>query len=66
MKGPNEKPDVKLVDEDGNAFVILGKTKKVLRKAGADNEYINQYMGEAMSESYDHLLATTMKYVNIV
>lgn len=59
------KPTVKLIGEDGNAFVILGKVKSAMRRAGIDNNTINQYMEEAMSGDYNHLLQTTMKYVNV-
>lgn len=58
-----EKPTVKLVD--GNAFAILGKVAKALKNAGYDKEYIDQYTYEATSGDYDHLLRTTMKYVEI-
>ena len=34
MKGPDEKPEVQLVGEDGNAFGILGKVSKALKRAG--------------------------------
>lgn len=37
MKGPFEKPTVKLIGEDGNAFSIMGHVKKALKRAGADN-----------------------------
>ena len=65
MKEPNEKPTVKLVGEDGNAFVIMGRTARALRQAGADKEYIEQYHNEAMSGDYDNLLRVTMQYVNV-
>jgi len=65
MKGPLTKPTVKLVGEDGNAFSIMGRVKKALRRAGADKEYIDKYLKEATSEDYDHLLVVSMKYVDI-
>lgn len=66
MSGPDVKPIVKLIGEDGNAFMILGATSKALRKAGADSEYIDQYRKEAMDGDYNHLLAVTMDYVDVV
>ena len=66
MKAPEQTPEVKLVGEDGNAFAIMGKTVKALKRAGADKEYTDEYMSEAMSGDYDHLLGVTMKYVDIV
>ncbi len=65
MIAPDEKPFVKLIGEDGNAFGILGKVRDALRKAGADSEYINSYMTTAMSGDYDNLLATTAKFVDV-
>jgi hypothetical protein len=65
MKGPSTKPTVKLVGEDGNAFSIMGRVKKALRRAGADKEYIDKYLSEATSGDYDNLLVVSMEYVNV-
>ena len=65
MRGPLTKPTVRLIGEDGNAFAIMGRVKKALRRAGADKEYIDKYLKEATSEDYDHLLVVSMKYVDI-
>jgi len=66
MKAPETKPEVKLIGEDGNAFAIIGRVQRALKQAGADKEYIDQYLNEATSGDYDHLLQTTMKYVEVV
>ena len=63
MKGPKEKPVLKLVGEDGNAFAILGRVRKALKEAGSDSEYIEKFTEEAESGDYDNLLRTVMKYV---
>ena len=60
-----DKPTVNLVGEDGNAFFILGKVKKALRKFGCSNEYIDNYITDATSSDYNHLIQTTMEYVNV-
>jgi hypothetical protein len=65
MTGPRTKPTVKLIGLDGNAFSILGRVKQALRRAGADKEYIDQYLSEATSGDYDHLLAVSMGYVEV-
>lgn len=65
MKEPSSKSTVKLIGQDGNAFLILGKVKQALKIAGADKEYIDQYMSEATSGDYNHLLAVSMEYVNV-
>jgi hypothetical protein len=60
-----EKPTVKLVGEDGNAFVIMGRISAALHKAGYKKEYIEKYQEESMSGDYDNLLVVATKYVNI-
>jgi hypothetical protein len=60
-----KKVKVKLIGKDGNAFSIMGEVTKAMKKAGMDKEIINKYMEEAMSGDYNHLLATTAKYVDI-
>ena len=65
MKRPLTKPTVKLIGEDGNAFSIMGRVKKALKQAGADQEYIDKYLGEATSGDYDYLLSVSMKYVDV-
>ena len=56
---------VKLVGEDGNAFAILGKVQKALRKGGVAKVEIDKYLEEATSGDYDHLLTTTMEWVEV-
>jgi hypothetical protein len=59
-------PDVQvqLAGEDGNAFAILGRTAQALRRAGVPQEEIDDYFAEATSGDYDHLLQTTMGWVD--
>jgi len=59
------KLKVKLLGEDGNAFAIMGKVSRVLRKAGFGDETVGRYKKEAMSGNYDNLLRVTMKYVDV-
>ena len=61
VKYPNIR--VKLVGEDGNAFAIMGRVDRALRKARVSMTERNAYRNEAMSGDYNHLLATTMKWV---
>jgi len=58
-------PDVEvaLVGEDGNAFAILGRASKALRRAGVSQAEREAFMSEAMSGDYDNLLATVMRWV---
>jgi hypothetical protein len=55
---------VQLSGEDGNAFAILGRTSAALRTAGVAQEEIDAYFAEATSGDYDHLLHTTMAWVD--
>ena len=64
MDAATTKPTVKLVGTDGNAFAILGKCQGVARKAGWSKEQIDQFMDEATSGDYDHLLMTACKNFN--
>jgi hypothetical protein len=59
---PDEKPIVPLVGQDGNAFAILGRAKKAMEHFGWSKELIDQYLTEAKSGDYDHLLRVTMEY----
>ena len=65
MRKPEKRPTVKLVGEDGNAYYIMGRVKRALRSAGADQEYINRYLQVSMVGDYDHLLQTALKYVEV-
>lgn len=57
-------PDVtvELSGEDGNAMFIIGRTRKALRRGGYEH-LVEEYTTEAMSGDYDHVLQTTMAYV---
>jgi hypothetical protein len=53
---------VKLVGEDGNAFAIIGRVSKALRRAGLV-DIADEFMAEATSGDYVHLLETVLDYV---
>lgn len=57
--------EVQLVGSDGNAFAILGKVRKALRRAGVSNEKIEQFTEEATSGDYDYLLGVCVKWVDV-
>jgi len=57
---------VRLVGEDGNAFFILGRVTKAMRRAGYTAEEMDRYQREATSGDYDHLLQVTMAWVDDV
>jgi hypothetical protein len=62
---PKTNVTVELVGQDGNAFMILGKVTRAMKKAGVPQETIDAYKAEATSGDYDHLLQTTMDYVEV-
>lgn len=59
-------PDVHvdLVGEDGNAFAIIGRVTKAMKRAG-HTEAAAEFSKEAMSGDYNHLLRTVMAYVTV-
>ena len=58
--------EVQLTGEDGNAFLILGRVMKALKRGGATPEEVREYLDEAKSGDYNHLLATTMEWVEVL
>lgn len=65
MTEPKYKIEVELIGEDGNAFSLIGKVKRELRRAGASAEECNQFMEEAMSGDYNNVLQTCMRWVHV-
>ena len=55
--------EVQLVGEDGNAFFIIARVKKALRRGGVPKEEIDAYTKDSMSGDYDHVLQTAMHWV---
>lgn len=62
VKYPNV--NVRLVGEDGNAFSIIGRTRRALRLANVPNAEVEKFTKEATSGDYNHLLQTVMDWVN--
>lgn len=56
---------VTLVGEDGNAFTVIGLVTRAMKKAGLTTEQVAEFRNEAMAGSYDHLLQTCFKYVEV-
>lgn len=55
--------NIRLIGEDGNAFSIIGRTRRALRLANVPEAEVNEFTNEATSGNYDHLLQTVMKWV---
>ncbi|MCK5019237.1 MAG: hypothetical protein KAS32_19415 [Candidatus Peribacteraceae bacterium] len=56
------KPKVQLAGLDGNAYSIMGRVVKALRRNGHTKEEISQYKEESMNGDYDHLLRVALKW----
>ena len=62
---PPEKPRVKLIGEDGNAFAIIGRVRGALRKAGQQDR-ASEFAKRALeSHSYDAVLQLAMEYCEV-
>lgn len=64
MEPKYPKVKVKLVGADGNAFSIMANCSDKAKKAGVPKEEIDNFLNEAMSGDYNHLLRTCCKYWN--
>jgi hypothetical protein len=56
---------VQLVGQDGNAFMVLGLCQRAAQKGGLSKAEIDEFMTEAKSGDYNHLLATCMAWFDI-
>lgn len=63
VKYPHIK--VKLVGTDGNAYAIMAKVREALRRGKVDQSEIDNFLTEAMSGDYNHLLCTCMRWVEV-
>ena len=61
---PNGKPKVtvQITGLDGNAFAIIGRCSKAMRRAGWGTTEIRDFQKEAMKGDYSDLLTTVMDY----
>ena len=58
-------PHVTVELTDGNAFAIIGATRRALSRAGVPATEVAAYTDEAKAGDYDHLLQTTMRWVEV-
>ncbi len=56
---------VELTGTDGNAFSILGKVTKTMRRAGVSKADREAFLKEATAARYDELLTTVFRWVNV-
>jgi len=65
MHEPKFNVEVQLTGEDGNAFFIIGRVMRALKEVGATQAQVDEFMDEAMSGDYDHVLRTVNEWVHI-
>lgn len=58
--------EVQLSGEDGNVFPILARMQIALRAAGIRAEERAEFMQEATSGDYDHVLQTCVAWVTVL
>lgn len=61
---PRTNAVVELLGQDGNAFAILGRVRRAILRSNHP-ELVDQFVQEATSGDYDHLLATCFVYVTV-
>lgn len=65
MTGPKfPHIEVPLIGESGDAFAIIGRVRRAMRRGGCTKEQIAEFSAEAMSGDYDHLLRTVLATVS--
>lgn len=60
-------PDITIpmIGEDGNAFAILGRVHREMRRAGLGQTERDAFTKEATAGDYNDLLQTVMRWFNI-
>ena len=61
----NDKPELKLSGENGNAFNILGLAQHAAKKAGWSAAKIQEFTDEAGAGGYDHLVQVVMRWFDV-
>jgi hypothetical protein len=56
--------NVPLVGEDGNAFSILGRVSRIMKRNGIHDQW-DEFHKEATSADYNHLLRTVMAWFSV-
>jgi Ni,Fe-hydrogenase III small subunit len=74
ITSPRYDVEVELIGRDGNAMVLLGAVTRELKRhlrndLGKNPEetstIVGEFMAEATSGDYDHLLLTCTRWVNV-
>ena len=65
MDHPRHDVTVRLTGTNGNAFAVIAKVRSALRDIGVPEEDVEDYVSEATSGDYSHLLSVTMEWVHV-
>ena len=57
--------EVHLSGEDANAFFMIGRTRRALRRAGVSADEVQQFTSEAESGDYNNVIATIGRWVTV-
>lgn len=60
------KPKCKLIGEDGNVFIIIGKVRRTLRSHGMKEEMQEYTTKCENAKSYDEVIRISNDYVEII
>ena len=55
-----------LVGVDGNAFAVMGYVSNAMRRSGFTSKERDEYLADAQSDGYNHILAVSMDMVEKV
>lgn len=56
---------VPITGHNGYAGSVVGRVVHALKEHGVSNEEIAEFRKDALSDDHDHLLRTTMAWVNV-
>jgi hypothetical protein len=59
-------PGADLVGVDGNAFGVMGFTRRELKRAGNPTEVLDEYQRQAQAGDYDHLLRVSIAFCGML
>lgn len=57
--------NIPMVGEDGNAFSILGRVRRIMRRAGLEDTEWEAFYEEATSSDYGNLLVTVVRWFSV-
>jgi hypothetical protein len=65
LAAPRQRPPLKLIGTDGNAFAVLGAARNAANGAGWTVQQWEQFKAEATRGDYDNLLGVVQEYFDV-